>query len=209
MGQSAPGSGDAAPEVHLAAFGKHPGWNDHIDDLGLETDRLVAVKRILYLEGIGAAIDSGAWDKLHESQRVEGFGHILVWRTGGDVIVARMWSSSDGKGRTKYPMIVCAQLRGVPLQQALERVLPVLEGVQKACQETTSADAVRGIVGSARTQLRNLLAALPADAPELVVPASAIGVLAGEPAFAAGGGGGGARGCCGSCIRSSARWRRT
>src|SRR5579862_6325420 len=59
------GSGSkTAPALHLAAFGKHPGWNDHLDDLGLETDSLINAKRLLYLQGISQNIDSGAWEKL-------------------------------------------------------------------------------------------------------------------------------------------------
>ncbi len=27
--------------IALGAFGKHPGWDDHIEDLGLETDSLI------------------------------------------------------------------------------------------------------------------------------------------------------------------------
>ena len=42
----------------------HPGWNDNVDDMGFETDRLVAVKRQLYIQGMSANIDAGAWDKL-------------------------------------------------------------------------------------------------------------------------------------------------
>ena len=33
-------SGKTEPAANLAAFGKHPGWNDHLDDLGLDTDLL-------------------------------------------------------------------------------------------------------------------------------------------------------------------------
>src|SRR5947208_3276593 len=52
------------PALYLAAFGKHPGWNDHLDDLGLDTDALINAKRLLYIQGISQNIDSGAWDKL-------------------------------------------------------------------------------------------------------------------------------------------------
>jgi hypothetical protein len=30
---------------HLGAFGKHPGWNDHLDDQGLDTNELINLKR--------------------------------------------------------------------------------------------------------------------------------------------------------------------
>jgi len=97
-----------------------------------------------------------------------------------------MWSSSDGKGRTKYPMIVCVQVRGVPLPTALDRVLPELEAVQRSCEATTSADDVRSILAAARDRLRASLAAPPGE-PEVVVPADAIKRLADEPEFAGSG----------------------
>ena len=39
--------------VALAAFGKHPGWDDHVEDLGLETQSLNLAKTVLYVDGIG------------------------------------------------------------------------------------------------------------------------------------------------------------
>ncbi len=148
---------DAASErVFTAAFGKHPGWDDHIDDIGLETDVLVAVKRILYIQGIGSNIDSGSWDKLEDDQRVEKFGHALVWCINGDVVVGRLWSSRDGKGRSSYPMVVCVQCSQLPLQWVLTNILPRLEGIEQACTGTTSADDVRRIIEDARNQFRQL-----------------------------------------------------
>jgi len=32
-------------KTFTAVFGKHPGWDDHIDDIGLDTHVLIAVKR--------------------------------------------------------------------------------------------------------------------------------------------------------------------
>ena len=106
---------EASKRVFIAAFGKHPGWDDHIDDIGLETDVLVTVKRILYIQGIGSNIDSGSWDKLEEDQRLEKFGHVFVWCMNRDLVVGRLWSSQDGKGRSSYPMVVCVQCSKLPL----------------------------------------------------------------------------------------------
>ena len=138
---------DAASErVFTAAFGKHPGWDDHIDDIGLDTDVLVAVKRILYIQGIGSNIDSGSWDKLEQNQQVEKFGHAFVWCMNGYVVVGRLWSSRDGKGRSSYPMVVCVQCSQLPLPWVLKNILPRLEEIEQACTGTTSADDVRRIV---------------------------------------------------------------
>jgi hypothetical protein len=151
----------AAARAHVAAFGKHPGWNDHIDDLGLDTDLLVAAKRLIYVEGIGGNVDSGAWERLEEDQRLPGFDHLLVWHVGRDVLICRLWSSSDGKGRTRYPMVACAHVIDVALTWALSRIPPILERLHARCAATNSADAVRAAVAAAQGEL----APLAADAP--------------------------------------------
>jgi hypothetical protein len=150
------GQNAASEGVFVAAFGKHPGWDDHIDDIGLDTEVLVTVKRILYIQGIGSNIDSGSWDKLEENQRVEKFGHAFVWCINGELVVGRLWSSQDGKGRSSYPMVVCVQCSQLPLQWILQNILPRLEGIERACTSTTSADDVRRIIGDARHQFRQL-----------------------------------------------------
>ena len=44
----------------LAAFGKHPGWDDHIPAIGVATETLAWVEKTLYNKGIRGQIDSGA-----------------------------------------------------------------------------------------------------------------------------------------------------
>lgn len=146
-----------SPDVHLAAFGKHPGWDDHIDDPGLDSDSLIAFKRALYTEGIGRNIDSGAWDALEKSDRLQAFDHLIVQRRGGDAVVARLWSSSDGKGRTRYPMVLAAHCRGVAVDAALADAAPVLESLRDACLATSSAEHVRSELDAARSRLRRRL----------------------------------------------------
>ena len=157
------GEGTTGRSFALGAFGKHPGWDDHVEDLGLETESLVLAKRILYVQGVGGQIDTGAWEKLGAEQRLEGFSHIFLWQRGGQYLIGRMWSSSDGKGRTRYPMVICAHCMGVPLTWGLEKVLPRLNAVEQACKATNSADDVKSILDRARTELRG---ALPAAGEE-------------------------------------------
>jgi len=45
-------AGAGGAYVALAAFGKHPGWDDHVEDLGLETESLNLAKTVLYIDGI-------------------------------------------------------------------------------------------------------------------------------------------------------------
>jgi len=151
--------------VSLVAFGKHPGWDDHIPDLGEMTNRLIEVKRELYVEGIGGSIDSGAWDRLEANNRLEGFCHLFLWRTDKDVVVGRMWSSSDGKGRKRYPMIVCAQCTGVSLSWIVNELLPYFEQIKQRCLATTSSSEVVAIIDSARKELQSLVNSIdPASA---------------------------------------------
>ncbi len=170
--------------MYLGAFGKHPGWNDHIDDLGLETQRLVDLKTVMYVEGISACVDSGRWDKLEPDAQIDGFGHVVLLRIRGDIIIARLWSSSDGKGRTKYPMVVAAQVSGVTLDWALNAVLPELESVQERCQNARTAAEVVAIVDTSRQSLRAALT--PGGTPdgaETVIPAGLLDELSRHPAF--------------------------
>lgn len=179
--------GGEGPGLFVAAFGKHPGWNDHIDDLGLATPRLVEVKRRMYVEGIGGNIDAGTWDRLSPDQRLEGFDHVFAWRTPGDLVVGRLWSSRDGKGRAKYPMVVCAQASGVPLAWALGEALPLLESLRERCVATESAEAVRAALDDARLSLRRRAEARPPSGPELLVSDRVLTELAERPEMGAGG----------------------
>lgn len=140
--------------IFVAAFGKHPGWDDHIDDIGFETDIFITVKRFLYVQGIGGNIDSGSWDALQKP--IEKFKHSFVWYMKGNLIVGRIWSSRDGKGRTSYPMIVCVQCCHLPLEWVLKNVLPQLERVEETCSSTTSAAEVRLTIENAQNELRQL-----------------------------------------------------
>jgi len=150
-----PGNGR---QVFLGAFGKHPGWDDHVEDLGLESESLIFAKKLIYVEGIGGQIDAGAWEKLDPAQQLPSFKHVFVWHRSGQFLIGRMWSSSDGKGRTRYPMVICAHCVGVPLSWALDQVLPRLESMERACLQTRDAADVRAILARYRNELRNSLA---------------------------------------------------
>jgi hypothetical protein len=164
------------PQAFVAAFGKHPGWNDHIDDQGLETEELIGLKRFLYVQGIGGNIDSGAWDKLPDDEQLKEFKHLFVWRAGDEAIVGRLWSSSDGKGRKRYPMIVAMQANNVRLPWLLDKALPRLEKLEDACTSTVSAQDVCAALDNARNEFRRLVAlpeagvdTPPAEDPLLVL----------------------------------------
>ena len=99
--------GPKTPEIFLGAFGKHPGWDDHLDALGLDTEALILAKQHFYVQGIGGVIDSGVWDNAVQGGVIPEFKHLFAWSSGADLLVGRLWASADGKGRARYPMIAC------------------------------------------------------------------------------------------------------
>jgi hypothetical protein len=143
----------ATPRLSLAAFGKHPGWDDHIDDLGLDTARLVRVKGTLYTQGISANIDSAAWDHLPDDQRLPRFSHEFLWRWAGETVVGVLWSSQDRSGRSKYPMALCLQGSALPVSWLCSAGLERLRALRERCRSLTTAEAVRAAVEGARTEL--------------------------------------------------------
>ncbi len=173
--------------VALAAFGKHPGWDDHVEDLGLETESLNFAKTLLYVNGIGGQIDSGAWEKLDAAQQLASFKHVFLWQRSGQILVGRMWSSSDGKGRKRYPMVVCFHFMGVTLGWALKHALPALAELEEGCLKTTSAADVRALLNLKRAALREAIQStdgkgeyapvLPEALHKILLPANSEGFL--------------------------------
>jgi len=160
------GSGDTTllePRITLGAFGKHPGWNDHILGIGAETEGLAWLKHLLYVGGIGAQIDSGAWEKLPAEKRAEGFEHTLLWFRGGLIFLGILWSSRDGKGRTKYPMVLCVEAQGVSVGYVLDHALPALLGLKQACIATTSAEEVTARCQQTQEELKQRMISLSAQ----------------------------------------------
>ena len=149
--------GPANRYIGLAAFGKHPGWDDHVEDLGLETESLILAKTLFYVNGIGGQIDSGAWEKLESAQQLPSFKHVFLWQRSGQFLVGRLWSSSDGKGRKRYPMVVCLHYIGVTLGWALKQAIPALAELEEALVRTNSAEDVRNILQRKRQALRETL----------------------------------------------------
>ncbi|HEY5910485.1 MAG TPA: hypothetical protein VJA21_07750 [Verrucomicrobiae bacterium] len=147
----------AQARLTLAAFGKHPGWDDHILGIGAETETLALAKQALYVSGIGGQIDSGAWEKLDPEKRLPGYDHTFLWLRPGHLVLGQLWSSTDGKGRAKYPMVLCIDGEGLWPGFMLAYLLPGLDRLQEACRATTSAEQVRSDCRAAQDQLRALL----------------------------------------------------
>jgi hypothetical protein len=131
----------AAPRVFLGAFGKHPGWNDHMDPVGLVTATLVEAREIIY-GGIAHQIEHAAWDKAGAEKVLPGFDHVIHWRRLNESLTGLMWSSQDGKGRALYPMIAVAHSVTRSFSWLAGEVLPAMEDVKAKCKETTSSGVV-------------------------------------------------------------------
>ena len=133
------------PRGFLALFGKHPGWDDHVEDLPLATSSLALAKQNLYFQGIGGQVSSGGWARLAEGQSLAGFDHAILWHRGSQFIAGRLWSSTDGKRRAHFPMVAMVHCIGVPVGPSLGSILTWLTTVEAACKATRSADTVRSL----------------------------------------------------------------
>ena len=138
--------------IQLAGFGKHPAWDDHIDDLGLTTETLVIIRRVLYSEGIGSQVSSGAWNQLEEERQALDFDHRFVWSRKAQSVVGGIWSSSDGKGRSHFPMIICLQIR-LNGWRAVHRFLPALEDLAALSRTAKHQQTFRDTFAEAQRRL--------------------------------------------------------
>ncbi len=174
-------TGTPAARISLAAFGKHPGWDDHVE-IGVDTPRLIDLRRMLYVSGISGNVESGAWDKLDPSQRLPSFGHFFTLSAARDTQVGRLWASTDGKGRARYPLVACADLPSIDLDRALAQVPPILSALEDQCRASPSADAVREALTTALEQICTALAA-NGQSPDPIDP---IQTLLARPEFSSG-----------------------
>lgn len=150
--------------VFVAAFGKHPGWDDHLEensqapDLGVRTPSLILTKNLLYEQGIGRNIDAGNWEKLDSTQRLEEFHHHFFWHGESGMIGGILWSSRDGKGRARYPMVLAAHAIGTHRRWTISTFFPRLEQLRGECQSTDRAADVSRFLDQARSDLRTAVA---------------------------------------------------
>lgn len=162
-----------APRLYVAAFGKHPAWNDHMDDIGLVTGSLVSTRRIIYGSGIASQIESAAWEKVGADKTVPTFDHVLLWRRGSESVVGRIWSSRDGKGRALYPMALVVHAIGQRLESLASVVMPELLKAEAKALEAKTPGPILALLNEAQETMR-----ARAEAGPLGVPDSTLGVAA-------------------------------
>lgn len=143
--------------VAVGAFGKHPAWDDHVKDLALESESLALAEVLLSWECIRGQIDSAAWTKLLPEERI-GFRHLFVWQRAAQILIGRLWPSSDGKTRDLYPMVVCFHLMGFSLGEALRCAIPRLESMEAEIRGVSTQPEVREILARHRNDLQMLAA---------------------------------------------------
>ncbi len=162
------------PRLVLAAFGKHPGWNDHIPGIGMETEALAQLKQTMYVSGIGGRIDAGAWTGLAEEKRLEGFDHTFLSVRGGQNITGCLFSSADGLRRREYPMVLCVDGGGANAGFILPPAQSELDRLRVACRATASAEQVTTECRLAQDRLRGILAGPSSTLPPTVALPSEI-----------------------------------
>ena len=169
----------------ISIFGKHPGWDDHMEDVGHQFPEMLAFKRMIYVEGIGGNIDSGSWAHLPDAQRLPEFNHLLIYSFEDYYILASIAASRDGKGRSLYPLITAVEARGYALADIVEHVGPLILKLRDNVISTASATAVQSAVQAAQKSLDQLTGTLhphAIKADRLVTGSQMLHVLAAESA---------------------------
>ena len=171
------------PMLAVSVFGKHPGWDDHMDDAGHQFPEMLTFKRMIYVEGIGGNIDSGSWAHLPEPERLAEFNHLLIYSLDDYYILASITASRDGKGRSLYPLVTAVQARGYSLPDIAEHTGPLLLTLQNNVIATSSAAEVRAAVQTAQKSLDELTGRLQpraVKADRLVTGSQMLQILAAE-----------------------------
>jgi hypothetical protein len=156
LGLGRPRAAAPAP-VHVAVFGKHRAWDDHIPGYGLTEPPLIDFHSRLY-QGIVRNIDNAEWDKLKKTGQLQPFGHTLLSIDLGGCIVARCWQSVDGKGRDQYPMIAAALCRNLPRAWVIREAVPALAALQDQCVAAASVAEVERAYKATENALRGISA---------------------------------------------------
>lgn len=145
----------------ILAFGKHPGWEDHAEDVGDSSPALAKLKQHLYNEAIAGVIDQGRWQtatsQSSSTSDASGkaawpYGHDFVTWIDGAFIAGIIMPSRDARQRDRYPLIIAAHLEPYPSKARLSQVLRELRQVHAAAG-TKDQQALRRAVAVASASL--------------------------------------------------------
>jgi len=175
---------DRSPAVALGAFGKHPAFDDHLEDSGLVSAALIDARRILYADAIRANIDSGTWERLAPEQRLEEFDHTLLWSLSARdhvLLMGRLLPSRDAKGREKYPFVLCAELHDPRAREAIRSTVDRLDTIAQECASVTSREQFAAVLEAAREEAPSVLTSPPHAAPTGALLTAITAPRAGKP----------------------------
>ncbi|MBC7854517.1 MAG: hypothetical protein IAF94_13870 [Pirellulaceae bacterium] len=154
----------------LALFGKHPAWDDHMDDLGLATASLQLCKRLLYIQGIAA--NAARQQSLPGDQAVDLFPyrHFLLWFRDREMILLRMVESEDGRGRGFFPLVGAVHFQSASPEGALARLLGPLRNFVDDCRPLRARDEVRDLHRHAQANVQSEIRGTANDQPRQESP---------------------------------------
>jgi type VI secretion system ImpM family protein len=124
----------------LACFGKHPGWDDHLDDLGIDTTSLAWFKQWCYVDGIGQMLGRDRWPAARSGRLP--WNHRFISQCGSQWIIGNLTASCDGQGRELYPLVVAVQAQ-VSEPNLLELLLRQVNEASQAIAQIADAKSVK------------------------------------------------------------------
>ncbi len=162
---------DDAPRLSLAVFGKHRAFADHIESgIGTMTPAVSAFKQRLYNGGIKPLIDSGVWSDKPEDRLLAGFDHRFVTLSDADMLIGRLWTSSDSRGRSEYPFVCVVQVQGAPIAWAVRTVDEELDRLRERAAAANSDEDLRVACGESQRRLDEATTAIAETQPVAYAP---------------------------------------
>jgi hypothetical protein len=107
---------------------------------------------VLYSEGIATQLASGSWYQIEKSGNAIEFDHRFVWGREKQAIVGAIWASADRKGRTRFPMVICAQANYGD-QRAIDLLFDPMERLGRICRAAKRQEEIRDAFSQAQREL--------------------------------------------------------
>lgn len=159
--------GHGAHPVAAAIFGKHPAWDDHAELIGA-TPEVVRLHADFYAAALSRAIDRAP---PAASPR---YAHDLLWIGPKSTVAARLSPSSDGKGRSLYPLVTCLAVDSPPAAAWLQGfALPACRALaDRIAAAETRAEVAAALESINATPPRNDRPPVPALPEEIASPSA-------------------------------------
>ena len=153
--------------AYLAAFGKHPAWNDHLGLIGAQTESLALLEDVLYRQGIALQVAAGRWRDATGAAKTPAFNHRFVWSRGRQSIVGAFWPSVDGKGRTQFPFVCCVQSE-LPGSSGVQIYLDYVARTGAQARQASGQPEVQSILERDGYDLNRWKPVTPSVAPQVL-----------------------------------------